>query len=388
MKLKNMLALLLALIFVFTSAVPAFAAVGDLPSGQVQDESVSGPAEDEPVPDESPDPAPVPDEAPETGTDPLPVEPPASDVPVLPDAEPLPDEPPVTDLLPDENGEELPALLEDPEMVRVIVPDSGHVIINPYQLEVDIDGETSTEQIAGGTYSMVNLGDTPVTVSASAAGTVFGTGDMVFVDTPPAEKSLWKELFLYVEFQDEFYGIGWSGQYTGAPNQLLIGEGPCEPRDVLTLEAGGTGLYRMFGSVTKFPEIPWSVGDDFQVVLTFTFTPIVTDPIDLKEESPEESAPEDPETPEDPEVPETPEAPEVPETPENPEVPENPEAPEIPETPETPEAPETPETPENPETSENPETPENPETSNVPEDLEESVEDAVPGTESEEVILP
>ncbi len=236
----------------------------------------------------------------------------------------IPDETPPTEdseqLPPDDQapaGETDDRLLEEFPIINVSVPSNCRAIINPYQLEVELNGETRTEQIVSETCAMTNFSELPVSVSASAAGTAYGQqGDMMFVASPPAEETYWKELFLYVEFLNELSGGAWSWQYTGAFNQIPVAPVPYEQLNVLELGAGETGFYRMFGAVTTYPEIPWDAGDDFRVTLTFTFTPLPAEPEEFLDALETSEFPELPEMTETPIIPETSEIPEIPETPE------------------------------------------------------------------------
>lgn len=210
-------------------------------------------------------------------------------------------------------------------LVEVTVPQTGRIILNPYGLPTEIDGETTREQIASETMPILNNGDTPVIVSARAAGRISEQSSMVYVTAPPTADTLEKEIFLYAEFQQE--GGAWSGSYSGEGNQILITERTSEVQEVLTLDAASQGMFRMFGSTAVFPVDPWCTDDSVSVTFTFTFAPVemerTEDP--AEEEIPEEEAPPAEEAPEE-EVPpeedpsEDPGAPEEPETPDTPEA--------------------------------------------------------------------
>jgi len=194
-----------------------------------------------------------------------------------PDAE-LVEDPP--EELPEESAEIPPAeliedtlttQLQDPEPVlSVEVPATGHVIVNPYGLSVTLDGVESREQIVSGTYTMINYSEVPVTVSARATGCADWGSEAVLVPYPPAADTPQKEVFLFAEFQNAANGGMWSGVYTGAANQVPV-DGFLYP-DVLALEAGGSGLFRLFGAASGSPERMWRASDTVNVTLAFTFT--------------------------------------------------------------------------------------------------------------------
>lgn len=227
-------------------------------------------------------------ENPETPSLPeAPVTPPGED-PTQPPAWILPpEETPSVPALPGE--EELPALPpespiaeEEPPVIEVLVPSSGQVIINPYCLPVELDGQTSTDQIVSAPLILENRSTIPVSVSASVTGTVPPGSDVSFAAAPPMPDSPVKEIFLYAEFHavpEPAFQPSWSGLYSDSTNQLMVGFQSAAKADVLRLEAGGTacswGALRLFGSAAVSPMVPWQAGDDIQATFVFSFTPIV-----------------------------------------------------------------------------------------------------------------
>lgn len=162
--------------------------------------------------------------------------------------------------------------LEKAPVIDVKVPQSGRIVINPYGLPTQMDGETSTEQIVSETMTVYNLSQVPVTVSASVTGHIAETSGMTFSSAPPAAGTEEKQIFLYAEFQNED-GF-WSGSYHNGGNQLLISAGASPAKEVLTLDAGPSeGVFRMFGATSVDTADPWSAEDGVSVTFTFTFAP-------------------------------------------------------------------------------------------------------------------
>ena len=231
-------------------------------------------------------------ENPETPSLPeAPVTPPGED-PTQPPAWILPpEETPSVPALPGEG--ELPALPpespiaeEEPPVIEVLVPSSGQVIINPYCLPVELDGQTSTDQIVSAPLILENRSTIPVSVSASVTGTVPPGSDVSFAAAPPMPDSPVKEIFLYAEFHavpEPAFQPSWSGLYSDSTNQLLVGGFQSTAKtDILRLEASGAaysfGALRLFGSAAVSPMAPWQAGDDIQATFMFSFTPIVEAP--------------------------------------------------------------------------------------------------------------
>ena len=214
-----------------------------------------------------------------------------------PEDEPLED--PVPDAVPPE------------DLIDVLVPSSGQIVLNPYSLEVDTDEGVTTDQIVHSCQPLINLSDFPVIVDVSVTGTIPAESGAGFVSAPPAQDAPGKDVFLYAEFQPD--PSVWVGEYWGLPYQVLA---DASGENVLTLNAGGEGYFRMFGAMSVYPEEPWSDTDTFGAVLSFTFTPVYPDLEPVEEPgAPEEEIPEDPENPDISEE-------ELPEDSENPDVPE------------------------------------------------------------------
>ena len=371
MKKRKLISIILALLLALQWITPALASEGDIPPEP--GEAVEAPEvhPEAPTPEEPEDTQPPADEP--GPDDDIPDTPhPPEDVP--PDELQPPEDVTGPDDIQEPEPEDEP--LEDPEpdavpledLINVLVPSSGELVINPYGLEVDIDGGVATDQIVHSCQTLINLSDFPVIVDVSVTGTIPAESGAWFVSAPPAQDAPGKDVFLYAEFQQD--PSVWVGEYWGLPYQVLA---DASGENVLTLEAGGEGYFRMFGTMSVYPEEPWSDTDTFGAVLSFTFTPVYPDPEPVEEpEAPEEEIPEEPENPDisEEEPPEDSETPEVPEEvpPEEPLPPDPPE--EVP--PEEITPPDvTEEDPAPPE--EEPDTPED-----VPEDTPEDIPEATP----------
>ena len=303
MKMKKLFSFTLSILFLLGAVSPALAIDEELfpaepeitEDTQVPDEAV--PPVDEPFPDVPPvvD-EPFPDEdVPPPVDEPFPDEdvPPSEDEPfpdetAPPADEPFPDEtvPPEDELFPDETvppeDEPLPEMPED-DLIDVVVPAVGEVMLNPYGLAVETAWGTNREQVQHQPQPLTNNSNFPVIVTATATGAL--AGDAWFVTAPPEREAEEKELFLYVEYQSQ--PDVWQGAYTGAPNQLLVTEYGSSG-EVLTLEAGAEGYYRLFGAMSPTPQTMWSSDNALTVTLAYTFT---RDPSSQPEELPPEEMP-------------------------------------------------------------------------------------------------
>ena len=316
MKTKNLLALIFALIFTFTSALPAFAGEGELfpeqgeetvqqPEGEPAEDNLEpeldpDPGEEPPPvlpepPDEGEDVPPVTeetpdaddDEDPDAPQDPTDGETPDEDGELPEDEENPEDGEPAEEDEPEEDGEESPS--EDEELViDVVVPNSGRFVVNPYHMKVDTSWGESTDQIVHEPQAVISAMDFPLLVSVRAMGSAQPGSGTRFVSAPPTNDVEDKEIFLYVEFQSD--PALWSGTYTDAFNQLLVTDWGNEKENVMALAPFGVGYFHLSGAATPDPETMWSHEDMVDVILTFTFSPLEVQPEPVL---PEESYPEE-----------------------------------------------------------------------------------------------
>lgn len=263
-----------------TPADPAVPDVPEVPETPETPDSPETPAEPENPGESLPPAEPETPETPEVPENPEPSEPEIPETPEVPENPENPETPSVPALPP-----EIPIAEEEPPVIEVLVPSSGQVIINPYCLPVELDGQTATDQIVSAPLILENRSTIPVSVSASVTGTVPPGSGVSFAAAPPMPDSPVKEIFLYAEFHavpEPAFQPSWSGLYSDSTNQLMVGFQSAAKADVMRLEAGGTacswGAMRLFGSAAVSPMVPWQAGDDIQATFVFSFTPIVEAP--------------------------------------------------------------------------------------------------------------
>lgn len=312
MKRNKILKITLILAMILSLAFPAFASGEELPADSEPAETVQPPEEDVagPAPDgtEEPDLDPG-EEPPAVPADPVE----GGEIPPVVDSgeetpgegeEPAGPQPPEeNEETPDEQApeEEAPASedeeadsQEEPRVIDVVVPPSGQVVINPYNMKVATTYGESTEQIIHEPQVMISGSDFPVLVTARAVGKLQPGSAARFVSAPPAEDARDKQIFMYVEFQND--PMLWSGSFTDWSNQILVTDWGMEKANVMTLDAFGAGYFRLFGAMTGFPDIMWDAVDAPDVSLTFTFAPLEIEAestVSPEETLPEEVAPEE-----------------------------------------------------------------------------------------------
>lgn len=213
------------------------------PASSEEEEPASSPGESEPAPEPEPEPAPEP----------------------APEPEPEWVEIPGVVAVPEDVS-----LFTDEPVISVSVPDSGWVVVNPYGLEVDWEGVTSQEQIVSPEMVLENQSDVPIQVNAQAVGSVPRGSGAVFASAPVEEDEPEKAVFLFLEFQND--RDAWRGRFSDGANQLLVTEDGESKTDLLTLEAGREGYFKLFGDAAESPVDVWTAEDVIKVSVAFTFT--------------------------------------------------------------------------------------------------------------------
>ena len=184
-----------------------------------------------------------------------------------------------------ENDEELFAtLFGEIPVISVEVPDSGHILINPYRLKVQHGSDTVQDEIISDTSVLVNRSNVALSVQASAIGWAEDSSSAVrFVDDVNDMQN--KDLFVYYEFQnasDQSGDVRWSGSYSGASNQLVVRNGAnaaSELSEVLTIPAADDDsptyvALRAFGSASVPSAGSWKKTDTVNIRVAFTFIPV------------------------------------------------------------------------------------------------------------------
>lgn len=342
MKMRKLFSFLLALLTALAAVLPAQAAEGEIPQEIAQpeespaegelpewllepeDSETDPPADgtiapaDPAVPEtpEIPENSEIPEtpETPETPEEPVvpedpsqPVVPEVPETPVIPEDPETPSQPetPVSPddpsqppdwLLPPEEVPLLPAapgadnalppenaIVEEAPIIEVLVPETGTAVVNPYGLPVMLDGQVTTEQIAGSVMLLENRSTVAVDVSVSAVASALG--GVMLTAQPPEAGALEKAVFLYAEFQalpEPAAPAAWQGAFSDLGNQILLSAPYGSAKDgLMRLEASGLpfswGAARLFGAAASHPAQPWQEGDGFHVNLTFTFIPVVSE---------------------------------------------------------------------------------------------------------------
>lgn len=182
--------------------------------------------------------------------------------------------------------------------LKVTVPSSGAVTVNPYNLSVTPSGGTATtDTIISATQRIKSETKAPLSVSVTLEGTP--AGDAKFAAEPQRATNppvADKTIFLGFEIFPEGAAAtapttdpSWKAVLTrkdDGTTDLQIGEGAAVAAvsatavtydDVCTLEACdatkvvSTAAYHLIGDTGLNPDAPWTASDKVDVKITFTF---------------------------------------------------------------------------------------------------------------------
>lgn len=165
----------------------------------------------------------------------------------------------------DENSDGMtPDTIED-DRIDVSVPASDTIVINPYRLEVRIDSYQGTAQIVHKPMEFINRSEFAVSVDISVVGVVPEGSRAEFVTRKPLDGE--REVFLFVEFRDS--DEEWSDTFDYKQNQIMVSQTSVSAVELLTLEPGTSGYYRIYGAMSS--HVAWEETDTFGVTLAYTF---------------------------------------------------------------------------------------------------------------------
>lgn len=196
---------------------------------------------------------------------------------------------PAAALLSNERGTVIEATTRMP-IINVIVPGRAEVFINPFQLPVDIDGESRREQILSTPAMIASASDIPLSVSITVTGVVRQESDMTLAASPTGGNGTDKSAFIYFEIvqsnSDYISNSLWAASYDPAKHIPVV-DGVSQTRpDILTLPPmtkdgeiakGGYAPFRLTGDAVRTPTTEWNNKDGIDVTIAFTFTPIPYD---------------------------------------------------------------------------------------------------------------
>lgn len=172
-------------------------------------------------------------------------------------------------------------------IINVTVPSSAEVYINPFQLPVEIEGESRREQIVCTPAVIASASDIPLKVSVTVTGAVKQGSDMTLAASPTGGTGTTKRAFVYFEIvqsnSDIIRSSMWAAAYDPAKHIRVVAGAPQTGTDMLTLPPvnkygeiakGGYAPFRLTGDAVRNPVTEWNEKDGINVMIAFTFTPV------------------------------------------------------------------------------------------------------------------
>jgi len=181
------------------------------------------------------------------------------------------------------------ALCNLPE-IKVSVPSTGKVYINPQKLPVRMSGAVDTEtentpQILFTPSCILNESEVPLKVNVSVTGAVSSGSNITLSSTSTATStSKAKRVFMFFQMQsidessfNDLENLNWDTNYNAAQH-VIVTSSTRTKDEIVTLDAkGGENCYGAFtlcGDCTEEPSAPWKESDKLTVNVAFTFTPV------------------------------------------------------------------------------------------------------------------
>lgn len=175
--------------------------------------------------------------------------------------------------------------------IKVTVPSTGEVYLNPLKLPVSINSKSTREQIVSTPCMIANESDVPLQVDVTVTGQINEGSNMSLVTTSTKNStSTSKRAFIYFEIQpadtDNFSKVTWDAAYKSTKrNHIPVTTYGRTKTNTVVLagtdlngeiaEKGGYAAFRLTGDIIAAPKKPWTENDGLTVEIAFTFVPLV-----------------------------------------------------------------------------------------------------------------
>ena len=172
-------------------------------------------------------------------------------------------------------------------VIKVAVPTSAKVYINPFALPVSVNGRNEERQIISSPLWIANRSDAAIEVDVTVTGAVKAESTMTLASSPTGGAGTDKKAFVYFEIQQaddpDYDYVKWDPVYDSSKH-IVVTEGvPITKKNIVTLPAltldnevapGGYAPFRLSGDAVKTPANAWTTKDGLNVTVAFTFTPL------------------------------------------------------------------------------------------------------------------
>lgn len=173
-----------------------------------------------------------------------------------------------------------------PTIIRVTVPATGAVYINPFELPVWINSDGYVrDQIVSTPSVILNESEIPMSVDVAIAGFIGENSDMILSGTSTKDStSTQKEVFLYFEMKAVNFSdpdaVVWEKVYD-PQKHVIVRTAETTKEKVIVLDEWDEdgqkncyGAFRLTGDCVSYPESEWNSNDGLSIKVSFSFTPV------------------------------------------------------------------------------------------------------------------
>lgn len=166
--------------------------------------------------------------------------------------------------------------------IKVSVPSTGSLFINPYNLPVYLEDYIAQDQIVSIPGSILNESVVPVQVDVAVSATVSEECEMRLSSVSTKELNTTRKMaFIYFEIKASDTANPaasfWDSEYD-AEKHLVVRTAERRKKNMVRLGAAGShgcyGAFRMSGDCVASPKTPWDETDKMDVTISFTFKPL------------------------------------------------------------------------------------------------------------------
>ncbi len=177
-----------------------------------------------------------------------------------------------------QNTTVIEAVCDLPE-IKVTVPATGELFINPYEMPVEINGQTLGYQIISTPTVIQNESIVPLKVSATVTGAIKEGSDMALSSASVDPNSTRKKAFIYFEIQptNDPDTVVWDSEYN-MDKHIVVRTAAKTKKNIVTLDAFDEngqkkcyGAFRLTGDCAAVPKSRWTEADGVDVTIAFTF---------------------------------------------------------------------------------------------------------------------
>lgn len=173
--------------------------------------------------------------------------------------------------------------------IKITVPATGAVVVNPYKMEVLPAGGTAgtdevNDQIISATQWVMNASDVAIKASAAVNATVSGKAKLATattVTTGSAKPITTNSIYLYLEALVTDDGSTAVDDWTSAKKATAAAKGVVTELGTMAkgtgtaaASTGGYLAYHLAGDAVEAPAQAWVAEDKVDVTVAFTFVPV------------------------------------------------------------------------------------------------------------------